>query len=317
MAAVAQVSSMSGVVSHAEDLRAEDPVLKEFLAKQTEEYRRAFLEMPVEQQRLVIEGLRKVLASDDHLVKLRMASLPAPLKEGDRFPDGQLWTIERDGSFLGKPVSYKLQDKLSGIGFLIIVTFPKGWTPTCTHKHLDDWLKLEERLARIGILLAFHTRNTHFELHQFLEARKPGYRSFGIADQGGNIIFQAGKEWGLDRAGVLGFIPSRRVSIVTDGIYRLGAHDENPGDVINTSPESFLAKVPDFLSRHSIRLMTERTSKEVEEELGNIVEELRLQRVDREKKAETAKRLGEITERLGKPKDADCSCKTEKDEKKS
>jgi len=271
------------------------PFLEALLQNKPEGFSRTFFEQLSPEVRAQLEEvLRNMGCSEDAWTALRMASQPKPIKEGMLFPDDHptkeysVIRIERDGSPLGKPVTYQLKKELAGIHFLIIVTFPKAWTPTCTYKHLDDWLKVEGILKALGIQLAFHSRGTHFELDQYLRSKKPDYESLIIPDNG-DIIHAA--KWGIPRDstnGNLGFISGRYVSALSRGIFLGGTQDNPPSGVTTTSAEHFLEiEVPKIIKRYNLSLATSKgetlTPVQAERALVALVQKMK------EEKAEAAK----------------------------
>ncbi|HSW72993.1 MAG TPA: hypothetical protein VLG44_06280 [Chlamydiales bacterium] len=293
------------------------PFLEALLKGKPEGFSRIFFEqLSFEVRAQLEEVLRNMGCSEDAWTALRMASQPKPIKAGMLFPDDHptreysVVKIERDTTFLGKPVTYQLKKELAGIHFLIIVSFPKTWTPTCTYKHLDDWLKVEGILRALGIQLAFHSRGTHFELDQYLRSKKPGYESLIIPDNG-DITHGAG--WGIARPTTnnnLGYLSGRYVSVIHKGTFLGGTQDDPPSDVITTSAEHFLAtEVPKILKRYNLSLLdgygSTLTPEQVETALVALVKKMK------EEKTEQAAKTA-----------AACSCadgkeKKDKNEKKS
>lgn len=306
---------MASAVSVGSDL---GPFLEALLKDKPEGFSKTFFEqLSPEVRAQVVEVLQRMAPHEDAWTALRMASQPKPIKEGMLFPDNHptkeysVIRIERDGTLLGKPVTYQLKKELSGIHFLILISFPKAWTPTCTYKHLDDWLKVEGVLRALGIQLAFHSKGSHFEVDQYLRSKKADYESLIIPDNG-DIAHAAG--WGIPRPstnGNLGFLSGRYVSVLNRGIFLGGAKDEPPSGVTTTSAQDFLeTEVPKILKRYSLSLQTEYGSTLTPEEAESTLKAL-VQKMLVKKTEEAAKNAADCGCADGKEKKAD------KDEKKT
>ena len=159
-----------------------------------------------------------------------------PIKPGDRMPDGELLTMDRDGP---RPVA--TADYFAGRR-VVLFAVPGAFTPTCSDAHLPGFLANSEEIREKGVdVIACLAVNDVFVMEAWRRQSGAAGHIEMLADGNGDYVRALGLELDLSRF-KMGKRSQRFAAVIEDGVVQALGVEDGP-EVEQSSAEAILAKL--------------------------------------------------------------------------
>ena len=157
------------------------------------------------------------------------------IKEGDCFPEANLYTMSNNG-----PISVKTSEIFNDKK-VVLVSVPGAFTPTCSEEHLPGYIKAKNEFFSSGIdKICFVSVNDPFVMKEWGKQFDESDIDF-LADSYGELIEKLGTTLDLTSVG-LGKRLSRFAIIIDNGLV-MKIFDENGGGLESSRADIVLKSI--------------------------------------------------------------------------
>ena len=159
------------------------------------------------------------------------------IKEGEQFPNSQVFVLSKDG-----PKEITISE-IIGQDKVILFGLPGAFTPTCSAKHLPGFVDSMDEIKKKGIKKVICISvNDPFVMDAWGKSHNVYEKITMLGDSRGEFTKSIGAELDLNARG-LGIRSARYTMLIENGAVKKVVEEEVAGKCEITSAENFLKKI--------------------------------------------------------------------------